>query len=55
VSLQKWEYLVLALHRPLNTSNPESAAGEMLNALGAEGWKLVSVDDLNAYFRRPTD
>jgi len=55
LSLQKWEYLVLALHRPLNTSNPEAAAAGALNALGAEGWKLVSVDDLNAYFRRPKE
>lgn len=55
MSLQKWEYLVLALHRPLNTSNPEAAVAELLNRAGAEGWELVSVDDLNAYFRRPRE
>lgn len=55
MALQKWEYRVSALHRPLNTSDPEHAAAAVLNTLGEEGWELVSVDDLNAYFRRPKD
>lgn len=53
MALPKWEYLVVALHRPLNTSDPEGATKELLNSMGAEGWRLVSVDDLTAYFRRP--
>jgi hypothetical protein len=53
--LQRWEYLVVALHRSLNMSNPEAAARELLDSVGAEGWELVAVDDLNAYFRRPKE
>lgn len=41
----KYEYTIAYL---INTQQPV----EQMNALGAEGWELVSVSDLHAFFKR---
>jgi hypothetical protein len=43
--MQKWEYKII-------WNFPRDISGGALNALGADGWELVSVATNTAYFKR---